>query len=206
MRGVAARFTRISKLRSSGSPARSNVASSRVTMVMSFWLTPRRWKSGALAGAPALAAPASSARIGMKPISCRRATAAGVLEASSTPSCTSPLGVTALYWKNAIPGSVLACHAQHFLDGGQAGERFAQPVLEHGLHAFLHRGRAQLAGGGVPHDQGAQAVGHGEHLDDADPAPVARAGAFGATDRLVQSDFARGLEAAQAHLLDHFRK
>ena len=48
-------------------------------------------------GTAAFAAPASSARIGIMPMDCRRATAAGVLEASSTPSCTSPAGVTALY-------------------------------------------------------------------------------------------------------------
>ena len=71
---------------------------------MSSWVRRLRWKSGAraVAAEAALAAPASSARIGMKPISCNRATAVAVLDASSTPSCTSPEGVTALYWKNGM--------------------------------------------------------------------------------------------------------
>jgi hypothetical protein len=45
-----------------------------------------------------LAAPASSARIGMNPIAWMRATAAVLLEASRTPSWTSPAVFTALYW------------------------------------------------------------------------------------------------------------
>jgi hypothetical protein len=94
---------RISKARSSGKPAFSSVASSRVTMRMSSCVTRLRRKSGVDARAscaPAFAAPASSARMGISPICCRRATAPCVVEASSTPSWTSPAGVTALYWKN----------------------------------------------------------------------------------------------------------
>jgi hypothetical protein len=34
-----------------------------------------------------------------------------VLEASSTPSCTSPAGETALYWKNGMPPEVLSPRA-----------------------------------------------------------------------------------------------
>src|SRR6185503_12178456 len=148
------------------------------------------------------AAPASSARIGINPISCRRATALCVLPASSTPSWTSPDGVTAAYWKKAT-ALVLAGDAQDFLDRGEARERFAQSVLEHRLHALAHRLGAQVAGGGVAHDERADAVGHRQHLDDADPAPVARARALGAAHGLVERDLARVLEAAQPHLLDH---
>src|SRR6185312_13661348 len=123
--GFAARLMRISKLRSSGSPAFRSVASSRVTIVMSFWLTRLRVKNGicspeAPVAEAAFAAPDSSARIGINPISCRRA----------TPPC-----VTALYWKKAM-ALVLASHAKDFLDGREAGERLAQAVLEHGLHAL----------------------------------------------------------------------
>ena len=73
---------------------------------LSVCVTVRRWKSGlrapAAAGAPPAAVPASSARIGMRPMACTRATAAELLAASSTPSCTSPALETALYLKNGI--------------------------------------------------------------------------------------------------------
>src|SRR5688572_29073234 len=178
---------RISKARSSGSPARSSVASSRVSTPMSSWDTLRArpmLKSAGrepAAGPAALAPPASIARMGMRPISWRRAMAAGLLEASSTPSCTSPAGETALYWKNGIGwagGLVLARHAQDFLDGGDPGERLPQAVLEHRLHPLHDRRRADVAGGRVPHDERADVVGDGHHLDDADASPVTGAGAL----------------------------
>src|SRR6185312_13603543 len=205
--GFAARLMRISKLRSSGSPAFRSVASSRVTIVMSFWLTRLRVKNGicspeAPVAEAAFAAPDSSARIGINPISCRRATAPCVLAASSTPSWTSPPGVTALYWKKAM-ALVLASHAKDFLDGREAGERLAQAVLEHGLHALGDGRGAKVAGGGVAHDERADRVAHRHHLDDADAPPVARARALRATHRLVERDLARRLEAAKAHLVDH---
>src|SRR5260221_2617809 len=209
--GLEARVMRISKLRSGGSPALRRVASSRLMMPMSSWVPLLRLKSGArsLAATAAFAPPASSARIGMSPISCSRATAVLVLDASSTPSCTSPEGVTALYWKNGIargPCLVLARDAQDFLDGGDARQRLPQAVLEHGLHALGDRRGAQVAGGGVAHDERADAVGHGEHLEDADAAEVAGARAFRATHRLVERDLARAPETAQAHLLHHLRQ
>jgi hypothetical protein len=109
IRGLPDRLIRISKLRSSGSPARRSVASSRVMMPMSVCVTLLRWKSarrGAASRTVAPAAPASSARIGIKPIDCTRATAAVLLAASSTPSCTSPADETALYLKNGMGARV----------------------------------------------------------------------------------------------------
>ena len=87
----AARLMRISKLRSSGRPRleeRRQLARDDADVVL---LMPRRVKRGdPPAGVATFAAPASIARMGINPISWRRPTAAGVLEASSTPSWTSP--------------------------------------------------------------------------------------------------------------------
>src|SRR5262249_9598576 len=148
-------------------------------------------------------------RIGMSPIDCRRDTAAGVLDASRTPSCTSPEGVTALYWKNGIGAearSILARDAQDFLDCGGPRERLAEPILEHGLHALGDRRGADLARRRVPHDERAQRIRDRHHLDDAHASEIAGAGAFVAADRAVQRDRSLRLEAPQSHLLDNFGK
>ena len=101
------RLPRIERLRSSGSPAASRVASSRVNWRSCCWLTLRLASSG-IAGRAAPSAPlcpGSAIPSGTHPISRNRSTTLRSASASMTPSTILPTRSAARYWKNAISRS-----------------------------------------------------------------------------------------------------
>ena len=69
---------------------------------------------------------------------------------------------------------------------GLARQDVAQPAVEQRAHAVGRARLGDLIGGGALADPPLQLGVHGEHFDDAEPAPIAGHGALGTADRAEQ--------------------